>query len=169
MALTWSALQNKFHGTAAAHWNLCESFGLACPFDVFEQLFFEHHGREDFAGLLSGIDWSEVVWREQMMSGAELQRVAVPRAFQVAVDEARVRTELIGVEDDRDEVLTQWAEEGTWLRSPILVSGALLGSGVEWELLVGFTRLGNLLGLLDQNLVNSEQLHRVWVGEVERT
>jgi hypothetical protein len=168
MALTWPDLQNKFHGNAQAHWNLCESFGLACPFDVFEQLFFDHHGDEDFASLLGEVDFSRVVWRERTMSGAQLQRVAIPRAYQTAVDEARVRTGLVGVEDERDEVIEQWAEEGTWLRSPILVAGSLLGSGVEWELLVGFTRLGNLLGLLDANLVPAGQKHSVWVGEVDR-
>ena len=53
------------------------------------------------------------------------------------------------------------------MRAPVLVSGALLGSGVELEVLVGFTRLGNLFGLLDQNLVSAEQRHRVWIGSVE--
>ena len=64
-------------------------------------------------------------------------------------------------------MLDRWAEEGTWVRAPVLVSGVLLGSGVELEVLVGFTRLGNLLGLLDQNLVSAGQRHRVWIGEVK--
>ncbi len=37
----------------------------------------------------------------------------------------------------------------TWLRPPILVTGEMTGSGFDYELLVGFRRLGNLLGLLD--------------------
>ena len=167
MALTWSAIQSKYHGSAEEHWNLCESFGLACPFDVFEQLFFEHHDDEDFAEVVREIDWSRVAWQERMVAGKALLRVAVPRVYQVAVDEARVRTQVHGVSDERDEVLDRWAEEGTWVRAPLLVSGALLGSGVELEVLVGFTRLGNLLGLLDQNLVSAGQRHRVWVGDFE--
>lgn len=39
---------------------------------------------------------------------------------------------------------------GTWIRAPILVTGDVLQSLVEYELLVGFTRLGNLLGALDR-------------------
>jgi hypothetical protein len=35
-------------------------------------------------------------------------------------------------------------------------------------MLVGFTRLGNLLGLLDRAEVPEAQRHRVWVGTVER-
>ncbi len=53
----------------------------------------------------------------------------------------------------------------TWLRPPILVTGEVTGSGFEYELLVGFTRLGNLLGLLDRQEVPEMKRHRVWVGE----
>jgi hypothetical protein len=52
----------------------------------------------------------------------------------------------------------------TWLRPPILVTGEVTGSGFEYELLVGFTRLGNLLGLLDRQEVPEMKRHRVWVG-----
>jgi hypothetical protein len=166
--LDWSAIQEKRFANAEAQWNLCETFGLACPFDVFEQLFFDHHGDEDFASVVAGIDWSAVRWHERMLSGEALKRVAVPRLYQVAVDEARARTELYGVTDERAEVIDRWEEEGTWIRAPILVRGEVLGSEVDLEILVGFTRFGNLLGLLDQNLVSGIQRHRVWVGEVER-
>ena len=46
------------------------------------------------------------------------------------------------------------------------MSGEVTGSGFEYELLVGFTRLGNLLGLLDRQEVPEMQRHRVWVGSV---
>jgi hypothetical protein len=166
--LDWSAIQEKRFANAEAQWNLCETFGLACPFDVFEQLFFDHHGDEDFASLVSKVDWSAVRWQERMLSGEALKRVAVPRLYRVAVDEARARTELYGVSDERAEVIDRWEEEGTWIRAPVLVRGEVLGSEVDLEILVGFTRFGNLLGLLDQNLVSGIQRHRVWVGEVER-
>ena len=50
------------------------------------------------------------------------------------------------------------------LRAPILVTGEVTGSGFQYELLVGFTRLGNLLGLLDRAEVPEAQRHRVWIG-----
>ena len=49
-----------------------------------------------------------------------------------------------------------------------LVTGDVTGSGFEYELLVGFTRLGNLLGLLDRQEVPEMKRHRVWVGEGSR-
>jgi hypothetical protein len=162
--LSWSAIQAKRFVHAEAQWNLCETFGLTCPFDVFEQLFFDHHGDEDFAALVTNVDWGRVRWQERLMSGEDLQRVTVPRTYQVAVDEARSRTALYGVSDERAEVADRWEEEGTWIRAPILVSGEVLGSGVDLTILVGFTRLGNLIGLLDQRWVSAIQGHRVWIG-----
>jgi len=38
------------------------------------------------------------------------------------------------------------------------------GSGFEYEALVGFTRLGNLPGLLDRQAVLEMNWHRVWAG-----
>jgi hypothetical protein len=165
--LSWTEIQDKRFAHAEAQWNLCETFGLSCPFDVFEQLFYDHHGDEDFGSVVVHVDWSRVRWRECLMSADALKRVAVPRLYQMAVDEARARTELHGVSDERAEVMDRWEEEGTWIRAPVLVSGSVLGSGVDLEILVGFTRLGNLLGLLEQRLVPQAQRHRVWVGELE--
>jgi hypothetical protein len=45
-----------------------------------------------------------------------------------------------------------------------VVSGDLLGDGAGLELLVGYTRLGNLLGMLDKEEIPESQKHLVWVG-----
>ena len=81
------------------------------------------------------------------------------------MDEARARTLKQGLSDARDAVVEHWLNHSTWLRPPILVTGEVTGSGFEYELLVGFTRLGNLLGLLDRQEVPEMKRHRVWVGE----
>ena len=62
-----------------------------------------------------------------------------------------------GLSDARDSVFEHWASHLTWLRPPILVTGEVTGSGFEDELLVGFTRLGNLLGLLDRQEVPEDE------------
>jgi hypothetical protein len=49
-------------------------------------------------------------------------------------------------------------------RGEVIVDVALLGGGEGLELLVGYTRLGNLLGLLDRQEVSEVQKHLVWVG-----
>jgi hypothetical protein len=47
---------------------------------------------------------------------------------------------------------------------PVVVSVDLLGGGSGNELLVGYTRLGNLLGMLDREEVKEAKKHLVWVG-----
>ena len=47
---------------------------------------------------------------------------------------------------------------------PVAVSCDLLGGGAGLELLIGYTRLGNLLALLDREEVPEVQKHLVWVG-----
>ena len=46
---------------------------------------------------------------------------------------------------------------------PVAVACDLLG-GAGLELLIGYTRLGNLLALLDREEVPEVQKHLVWVG-----
>jgi hypothetical protein len=39
-----------------------------------------------------------------------------------------------------------------------------IGTNIGSQLLVGYTRLGNLLGLLDREEIPEMQKHLVWVG-----
>ena len=167
MPISWSAIQALHEPDFERHWVRCrDELGLDCPLEVFEELFFEHHGDAEFGALYRAVDWSAVAWTETELSGVLLRRVGVDRGYQYAVDEARARTLQEGLSDARDAVVEHWARHSTWLRPPILVSGEVTGSGFEYELLVGFTRLGNLLGLLDRQDVPEMKRHRVWVGEV---
>ena len=50
------------------------------------------------------------------------------------------------------------------MRAPIVLNGEILQSGLQYELVVGFTRLGNLLGALDRQDVPESALHVVWIG-----
>ena len=45
-----------------------------------------------------------------------------------------------------------------------MVAGDVLGTNIGYELVVGYTRLGNLLGLLDREEVSEMKKHLVWVG-----
>ena len=167
--VSWRSIQALHALELESHWVRCrDELGLDCPLEVFEELFFEHHGDEDFSTLYRAVDWSAVAWTETELSGLLLRRVAVERGFQYAVDEARARTLLEGLSDARDAVVEHWAGHLTWLRPPILVTGEVTGSGFEYELIVGFTRLGNLLGLLDRQEVPEMKRHRVWVGQGSR-
>jgi hypothetical protein len=168
MVWNWAAIEDLYQTEAEGQWRACEAAGLKCPFDVFEQLFHEHHADAVFARDLRSVDWNAVVWDEQLFSGVRLRQVAAPRGYQYAVDEARARTLLYGLADERPEVMASWREEGTWVRTPVVVDGAVLTNLYRHELLVGFTRLGDLLGLLDRGEVLEHAVHGVWVGRLRR-
>jgi hypothetical protein len=124
MPISWSAIQALHEPELERHWVRCrDELGLDCPLEVFEELFFEHHGDEDFGTMYRAADWSAVVWTELELSGVALRRVGVDRGYQYAVDEARARTLEEGLSDARDAVVEHWARHLTWLRPPILVSG----------------------------------------------
>jgi hypothetical protein len=164
MTVSWSAIQSIQALDAAEHFARSRSLGLECPPDVFEQLFHENPAHDDFASAVGSVDWANVLWEETVLSGTALRWVAVPRLYQHAVDEARWRTLREGVQDSRPPIIEHWRTAGTWLRSPILVAGEVMGSSVGNECVVGFTRLGNLLGLLDRQELSAAAVHRVWLG-----
>ena len=99
------------------------------------------------------------------MSGIALRHVRVDREFQHALDEARDQATQFGIVDEREKVVSHWAEAKSWVVPPVVVRGDLLGAGSGFELLVGYTRLGNLLGMLDREEVKEVQSHLVWVGK----
>ena len=68
------------------------------------------------------------------------------------------------VDRRRPEVLDHWRDAQSWIVPPVMVRGNVLGSSMGFDLLVGFTRLGNLLGLLDRQQVPEDRRHLVWVG-----
>src|ERR1700683_2610810 len=167
MKITWTAIQDLYAATSSEHLDRAQTLGLRCPSDVFEQLFHGHHGDEDFVQLVRFIDWATVEWDEKTLSGVGLRRAAIPRPYQHAVDEARWRTAEEGIQDDRPGIVQHWKTAQTWVRSPVLIAGSVVGSSIEDECLIGFTRLGNLLGLLDRREIPESARHRVWLGRRE--
>jgi hypothetical protein len=164
MTIRWFAVQGAYSADLQEHWTRAQTLGLKCPLDVFEQLFFDHHGDDDFVSGVRFVDWGSVEWEERTLSGVALRRVAIARPYQHAVDEARWHTLEEGLQDERPEIIEHWETAGTWLRAPILVAGNVTGSTLDNQCLVGFTRLGNLLGLLDRGDVAEAARHRAWLG-----
>jgi hypothetical protein len=177
-AFSWARIQRQYDADAVVHWQRCESEGLPCPQEVFNQLFHaedvsvaETKSADEMPSgpnLLSldslrGIDWGRVTWELTEMSGIALQHVRVDREYQHALDEARTQATQFGIVDQREEVVSHWREAESWVVPPVVVSMELLG-GAGFELLVGYTRLGNLLGMLDRQEVKETQKHLVWVG-----
>lgn len=161
---TWGRIQKLYDADLAVHWQRCEAEGLECPQEVFAQLFHEDANNADFAAIVRAVDWGRVRWELGEFSGIALRQVRVDRGYQYALDEARDRAIQFGIVDDRIEVVEHWRDAHSWFAPPVMVAGEVLGSSVGYELLVGFTRLGNLLGLLDRDEVSEVRKHLVWVG-----
>jgi len=168
-AFSWARIQRLYDADAVVHWQRCESEGLQCPQEVFAQLFYETANDEDFAVVVRSIDWGRVNWELQEFSGVAIRYLRVDRGYQHALDEARDRATQFGIVDEREEVVSHWKEAKSWVVPPVVVSGDLLGGGAGFQLLVGYTRLGNLLGLLDRQEIPESQRHLVWVGRESRS
>jgi hypothetical protein len=164
MALIWTTLQKTYSQDPVEYLALAQGLGLQLPLDVFEQLFIDHHNDAEFASVVALIDWSTIEWSEKRLSGVALRRVGVPRSYQLAVDEARTRTAEEGFQDERQEVMNHWLEAKTWTQSPIVLAGDLVQSAMQYELIVGFTRLGNILGALDRLDLPESAQHTIWLG-----
>ena len=175
-AFSWARIQRLYDADAIAHWQRWEAEGLQCPQEVFTQLFHAEQVPEGTKGssgpLLSdlrsvtSIDWGRVSWELTEFSGIALRHMRVDRGYQLALDEARDHAVCYGIVDDREDVVAHWQEAKSWLVAPVAVTADLLGGGGGFELLVGFTRLGNLLGMLDRQEILETQKHLVWIGKV---
>jgi hypothetical protein len=163
-AFTWSRIQRLYEPDATLHWQRCESEGLQCPQEVFVQLFHEQSNNEDFAVIVRSVDWGRVRWELQEISGVALRHMRADREYQHALDEARDRATRFGIVDERQEVVDHWRDVKSWIVPPVAVACNLLGGGAGLAFLIGYTRLGNLLGLLDREEVPEIQKHLVWVG-----
>ena len=163
-AFAWGRIQRLYDADAAVHWQRCAAEGLECPQEVFTQLFHEEANNADFTVIVRAVDWGRAIWSLEEFSGVALRHVRVDRGYQHALDEARDRSTQFGIVDDREDVVAHWREAHTWLLAPVMVAGEVLGTNIGYELLVGYTRLGNLLGLLDREEVAEVRKHLVWVG-----
>jgi hypothetical protein len=182
-AFSWARIQRLYDADAVVHWQRCESEGLQCPQEVFTQLFHAGGassapatGTEPSGGPMvsdlksvTSIDWGRVSWELTEMSGVALRHMRVDREYQRALDDARDYAVCYGIVDEREEVVNHWRDTKSWIVPPVVVSGDLLGGGNGFELLVGYTRLGNLLGMLDREEVPESQKHLVWVGRESRS
>jgi hypothetical protein len=163
-AFSWARIQRLYDADAVVHWQRCEAEGLQCPQEVFAQLFHEEAHNENFAVIVRAVDWGRAKWELEEMSGVAHRHLRVHRGYQHALDEARDRATQFGIVDEREEVVSHWRDAKSWVVPPVVVGGDLLGGGAGFELLVGYTRLGNLLGMLDREEVRETQKHLVWVG-----
>lgn len=159
--LAYTHVAALWHEDLATHRQRAAEIGVQCPDEVFAQLF--HAPRLDPTHLrvVGAIDWRGVRWGEVLLSGRALAEVHLHRALEAAVDAARRTTTVAGL-GAGDAVA--WAPGNSWSNAPILIDGEVSAERVSYELVVGASRLGTLLGLLDRGDIAPDSPHRVWVG-----
>lgn len=159
--LAYTHVAALWHAEFDTHRARAAEIGVQCPEPVFAQLF--HAPRLDPTHLLvvGAIDWRGVRWCDAQLSGHALAEVHVHRALEAAVDNARDATASAGLDDTE---AAAWSTSMTWSDPPILIDGDVSASPVSYELIVGATRLGRLLGLIDRGDLTADARHRVWVG-----
>ena len=61
MPISWTAIQALHERDLDRHWALSrDELGLDGTLEVFEELFFEHHGDAELGSLYRAVDWSTV-------------------------------------------------------------------------------------------------------------
>jgi hypothetical protein len=153
-----------YDADADEHRRRALEIGLDCPAEVFEQLFRIQPLDPLLLVAVASIDWLPVRWREAELSGTVLAQVGLPRSFEAGVQSARLTALKLLSDDEQPEGFAVWESAGTWLRPPVLVTGDVAGIEVSYQLLVGRTRLGSLVGLMERGDIPAERHHRVWIG-----
>jgi hypothetical protein len=164
MSLTWSVVQATYSPEPVEWLARAQVLGLEWPLDVFEAIFIDHRLDADFVAMVKSVDWSRMGWSELCVSGVALRSLSVPPEYLPRVNEARARTSTSGFHDERYAVMEHWLQAKTWVRSPILIAGTVVRCAAQYELIVGMTRLGNMLGALDHGELPESAQHTVWLG-----
>lgn len=132
--------------------------------ELFEQLVYDTHLEWPFARSVASVDWAGMRFREGWLSGEVLAQLTVAREFEHAVEAARLqRLTNAPVEDGVDEC-AGGADPGSWRPPPMPVTGEVLDQRVSYALMVGHTRLGALLAMLECGQMEPARRHRVWIG-----
>lgn len=141
---------------------------LPMPVDVLEQFVYDHGLNEIFQEQYGQIDLQLLRWECEQRPARELIQASVHQGFdqheRTATDIAAVATagwEAVCLPPGAAEA---WQRAGTWLRPPVMLDGALIGTTAALHLVEGHTRLGALRGLVDIGVLNAELPHEVWIG-----
>ena len=129
MPISWTAIQALHEPDLERHWARCrDELTLDCPLEVFEELFFEHHGDDDFGGAVSRrrlgdgrLDRDGSIRRDVATRGGR-PRLSVRGGRGACTDVAREALSMRG----RRSSSTGRCHH-TWLRPPILVTGEVTG------------------------------------------
>jgi hypothetical protein len=140
------------------------------PLPVATQLFADHGRKDEFQHQYGHLRLDGLRWTHQKLEARALLKVSMNPDFQRWFDFARRRTARFNLEgwlciDMRTEVQEHWAQMRTWRVSPVFLFGVVVSSASRLHLVEGHTRVGTLVGLVENSILAEGSTHEVWLGD----
>jgi hypothetical protein len=144
---------------------------LPMPDDVLEQFVCDHGTKPEFQTQYGHLDLHALGWRLIVIPARKILACSVYDLFadHVAIIANRVRRVAGDCWSDACLPLgaaEHWQNHNTWMRPPVLITGALVKSNSHIHLIEGHTRIGALRGLVESGVLSDSSNHQVWLGDV---
>lgn len=141
------------------------------PEDVLNQFYADHGRNCAFQNQYGHLDINCIEWQLKRVPAEQIISCTVWREFQNWCDSVAERVNGFATKgwnciDVRSDVRLSWECERTWIRPPILLSGAFAPSASGLHLVEGHTRIGLLRGLIAADVLSGTSEHLVWIGRV---
>lgn len=141
------------------------------PENVLNQVYADHGRNCAFQRQYRHLDIGRIEWKLERVSGEEIVACTVWPEFQDWFDSVACRVNAFATQgwnciDIRSDVRLSWECERTWIRPPILLSGAIAPLAPRLHLVEGHTRIGLLSGLIAVDVLSGMSEHLVWIGRV---
>ena len=138
---------------------------LGWPDDVIRQWLWEHGTYEPFLRDYGTVDLSRVAWSCESVPVEKLDTIQTGPSEPDLIERYAVLHEYsLKVRDHQPGIADAWANEGSWLVPPILVSRVVLQPSSEGlQVVEGRTRVGVLQGRRRSGLFVADH-HKAWVG-----
>ena len=144
---------------------------IEAPEDVMFQFYFDHSKKEEFIEQYGDLDLKHLRWRFESRTASELKNATIYGWYERWVEDVAKRFddnptfEGAIIHHEKKEIVQHWNNGGTWKTAPIYIQhSAMERPGPGIHLVEGHTRLGNLKGALNHDLINADSIHRIWLG-----
>ncbi|MBK9497236.1 MAG: hypothetical protein IT475_18065 [Aquimonas sp.] len=139
------------------------------PRDVIEQVYSDHGRSSEFQKQYRDIDLLSVEWVSIHIPANEIINASYYDDFERWYLVVQARLDEFANKgwpciDNRSEVVANWEEHKTWLRSPVLLDGIHPAVDGRLHLMEGHTRAAILGGLVKNRVISPETKHLVFVG-----
>ena len=118
--------------------------GLPMADDVLEQFVFDHGTKWEFQEQYGDLDLHTVRWQQLALPASEILACSVYPHFLECVTGVADWTRVVPEKGWADVCILpmaviHWQQHGTWMRSPIMLRGSLVGSAAPLHLVEGQT------------------------------